>query len=160
MNWDLLIQRMRWGWLRHRRWTPIVASALVFSLHFVQSRLLRISLLGLSVLLFFLVVGDIAQGFLDKSYSEEPSRKLPITPAEILLAGIFALGYSVLIAAGLNLLFLPTPITLFVMLPGVFLVCCFVAWHNVTLWYEQGAEYEQNLKEEQSEEPQSHVARS
>jgi hypothetical protein len=117
-------------------------------------------MLWLSVILFFLVVSDIAQEFLDKSYSEEPSKKVPVTPTEIMLAGILALVYTLLIAAGLNLLFLPSTITVFVMVPGVFLICCSVAWHNVTLWYEQGAEYEKDLKEAQSEEQKSLVARS
>ena len=73
---------------------------------------------------------------------------------------MLALIYTLLIAAGLNLLFLPSTMTVFVMLPGVFLICCFVAWHNVTLWYEQGAEYEQDLREAHSEEQRSLAARS
>ena len=124
----------------------------MFFAHFLQSRLLRISVLWISVLLFFLVVSDIAQEFLDKSYSDGPSKRFPVTPAEIVLAALLALVYSVLIAAGLNLLFLPSPMTVFVMLPGVFLICCFVAWHNVTLWYEQGAEFEEELRELDREE--------
>lgn len=81
-------------------------------------------------------------------------KKLQSQPAEILLAIILAIVYSFLIAAGLNLFFLPSPITLFVMFPAIFLICCFVAWHNVTLWYEQGAEYEQDLKQAEQEEQQ------
>jgi hypothetical protein len=162
VNWELLLQQLRWGWLRHRRWMPVVASASVFSLHFFRSRVLRISLLSISVLLFFLVVSDIAQEFLDRSYSrfDGPSRKVAVTPAEILLAAILAFVYTLLIALGLNLLFLPSPITVFVMLPGVFLICCFVAWHNVTLWYEQGAEFEAELRELYREEQQRVSARS
>src|SRR5690242_9136944 len=103
VNWELLFQRLRWTWLRHRRWLPIVASMTMFFARYLQSRLLRISVLWLSVLVFFLVVSDIAQEFLDKSYSDGPSRKIPITPAQILLAAMLALIYTFLIAAGLNL---------------------------------------------------------
>ena len=52
-----------------------------------------------------------------------------------------ALGalYSVLIFAGIGLLMPP------IFLPVIFLACCFIAWRNVSLWYEQGEEFEETL---------------
>jgi len=49
-----------------------------------------------------------------------------------------ALGclYSVLVVVGIGL-WMP-----FIFLPVLFLVCCLVAWRNVSLWYEQGEDFE------------------
>ena len=58
-----------------------------------------------------------------------------------------ALGslYSFLVLAGIGL-WMP-----FIFLPAIFLVCCFVAWRNISLWYEQGEEFEDALVEAQQE---------
>jgi ABC-type sulfate transport system permease subunit len=58
-----------------------------------------------------------------------------------------ALGslYSFLVLAGIGL-WMP-----FIFLPAIFLACCFVAWRNITLWYEQGEEFEDALVEAQQE---------
>ncbi len=52
-----------------------------------------------------------------------------------------ALGslYSFLILAGIGL-WMP-----FIFLPIIFLACCFIAWRNVSLWYQQGEEFEESL---------------
>jgi 4-hydroxybenzoate polyprenyltransferase len=157
-----MFQRLQWTWLRHRRWIPIAASVAMFLAHFLQSRLLRTSVLWLSCVVFVLVVRDLAQQFLDRSYSRRDgaSKRIPVTPAQILLAAMLAVVYSFLVAAGLNLFFLPSRLTVFVMFPAIFLICGFVAWHNVTLWYEQGAEYEEDLNQLEQEEQQRIVARS
>lgn len=54
-----------------------------------------------------------------------------------------ALGslYSFLIFAGIGL-WMP-----FIFLPIIFFACCFIAWRNVSLWYEQGTEFEEELAE-------------
>jgi ABC-type sulfate transport system permease subunit len=54
-----------------------------------------------------------------------------------------ALGsvYSFLIFAGIGF-WMP-----FIVLPLIFLACCFIAWRNVSLWYEQGEEFEETLAE-------------
>jgi hypothetical protein len=54
-----------------------------------------------------------------------------------------ALGslYSFLIFAGIGL-WMPL-----IFLPLIFLACCFIAWRNVSLWYEQGEEFEESLAE-------------
>jgi len=49
--------------------------------------------------------------------------------------------YSFLIFAGIGL-WMPL-----IFLPMIFLVCCFIAWRNVSLWYEQGEEFEEMLAE-------------
>ena len=58
-----------------------------------------------------------------------------------------ALGslYSFLIFAGIGL-WMPL-----IFLPLIFLACCFIAWRNVSLWYEQGEEFEETLAEAQHE---------
>ncbi len=52
-----------------------------------------------------------------------------------------ALGslYSFLIFAGIGL-WMPL-----IFLPVIFLACCFIAWRNVSLWYQQGEEFEESL---------------
>jgi hypothetical protein len=32
--------------------------------------------------------------------------------------------------------------------PAIFVIACLAAWRNVRLWYRQGADYEQALREE------------
>lgn len=56
-----------------------------------------------------------------------------------------ALGslYSFLVLAGVGL-WMP-----FIFVPVIFLMCCFVAWRNISLWYEQGEEFEDALVEAQ-----------
>jgi hypothetical protein len=63
-----------------------------------------------------------------------------------------ALGslYSFLILAGIGL-WMPL-----IFLPVIFLVCCFIAWRNVSLWYEQGEEFEESLAEAE-EHPHTRV---
>lgn len=59
----------------------------------------------------------------------------------------FSLGsfYSFLIFAGIGL-WMPL-----IFLPMIFLACCFIAWRNVSLWYEQGEEFEDAIAEAQHE---------
>ena len=58
-----------------------------------------------------------------------------------------ALGslYSFLVLAGVGL-WIP-----FLFLPLIYLMCCFVAWRNISLWFEQGEEFEDALVEAQNE---------
>jgi len=42
--------------------------------------------------------------------------------------------------------------TPFVLWPVLFVVCCMVAWRNVEIWYEQGAEFEEELKKAEAQE--------
>jgi hypothetical protein len=58
-----------------------------------------------------------------------------------LLSAILGVIYSSLIFAGVG------PWTPFIFLPVIFLVCCFVGWRNVSLWYQQGEEFEKALAE-------------
>lgn len=64
-----------------------------------------------------------------------------------------ALGslYSLLIFAGIGL-WMP-----FILLPVIFLASCFIAWRNVSLWYEQGEEFEEALAETE-EHPEVQIA--
>ncbi len=101
------------------------------------------------VLLLLVVVVDIALDFLDRNYPNRPSSRIKTKASapEIFFAAMLALIYSLLIVAGMNLFFLPSPVVVFFVMPAIFLICCVVAWHNVTLWYDEGAEYEEELKE-------------
>jgi hypothetical protein len=52
----------------------------------------------------------------------------------------------------------------FLFMPVIFLACCFVAWRNVSLWYEQGEEFEEALARDdhyhQAQNPQTLGPRS
>lgn len=59
----------------------------------------------------------------------------------VLLTGTLGSVYAFLVFAGIGL-WMPI-----IFLAAIFLACCFVAWRNVSLWYEQGEEFEEALAE-------------
>ena len=122
---------------------------MMFTARFFPTRSLRVLISALGVFFLLLVVIDVGLDFLDKSYPSSPDSRVKskVSLPEIFFAAMLAFIYSALIIAGMNLLFLPSPIVVFLVMPAIFVVCCAVAWHNVTLWYDEGAEYEEELKQ-------------
>ena len=69
----------------------------------------------------------------------------------VVLSAVLGSLYSFLIFAGIGL-WMP-----FIFLPLIFLVCCFIAWRNVSLWYSQGEEFEESLADA-GENPDTPIA--
>lgn len=148
MNCDWIVERLRFGWLAHRRWAALLSGIMMVAARFFPTSSLRVLVYGLGVVFLLLTVIDVAQDLLDRNYPNRPSSRMKATPSapEIFFAAMLAFIYSFFIIAGMNLFFLPSAIVLFFVMPAIFLICCLVAWHNVTLWYDEGAEYEAALK--------------
>lgn len=110
--------------------------------------------------LVVLIGADIAQSFIDRdSFPQHPGVVLTL-PMLIVRVGLtLVLGgiYSFLLFIGMGFW---TP---FVFWPVLFLICSFIAWRNVALWYEKGVAFEEELAEagqqpSSTKHPPRHVA--
>ena len=118
--------------------------------HFSHSGFVRILAYTGSVVFAILIASDIARSLIDPHSFPDRSRhpgtvSLPMMGVRVMLSVALGSLYSFLVFAGVGL-WMP----LFFW-PAIFLVCCFVAWRNVTLWYEQGEDFEEALAEAQHE---------
>jgi hypothetical protein len=147
-----VLQWAREKWLLLRPLAPFIASLLTLGAGFCTVRPLRIFLLCLALILFLEVAADFARTLLDRetgyaSY-QGPPQTVPVTFAQVALAAALALIYFCMIFAGLKLLFLPSGLGLVAIILGVVVLSSLAAWRNVRLWWREGADYEQALKEE------------
>ena len=147
---DDLRKLVRWLAALHAplgHWAPIAASALFAGAGIFHSAFLRfLAYCGASI--FIILIGaDIVASFVDRHSFPDPRTHhcavltLPMLIARVMLAAGLGSLYTFLVFVGVG------PWTPFIFLPAIFLVCCFVAWRNVALWYEQGEEFEQALAE-------------
>jgi 1,4-dihydroxy-2-naphthoate octaprenyltransferase len=128
----------------------LAGSGLLAGAHFFHSGFVRILAYTGSVVFAILIASDIARSFIDTHSFPDRNRhpeavSLPMMGMRAMLSIALGSLYSVLVLAGVGL-WMP----LFFW-PAIFLVCCFVAWRNITLWYEQGEEFEDALVEAQHE---------
>jgi hypothetical protein len=129
-------------------WAPLAGAGLLTSTRLFHSGFLRALAYSGSAVFAILIACDIARSFIDPHAF--PARKMNPAPVSFLMQAmrvILSVGlgslYSFLIFAGIGL-WMPL-----ILLPVIFLACCFVAWRNVSLWYEQGEEFEETLAEAQ-----------
>jgi hypothetical protein len=127
-------------------WAPLAGTALLTCTRLCHSGFLKALAYSASAVFAILIASDIARSFIDPHAF--PDRKRNPAPVSFPMQGMrvilsVALGslYSFLIFIGVGLLM---PL---ILLPAIFLACCFVAWRNVSLWYEQGEEFEETLAE-------------
>ena len=131
-------------------WAPIAASVLFAGAGLSHSSFLRfLAYCGASI--FIVLIGaDIVGSFVDRHSFPDPRTHhcavltLPMLIARVMLAAGLGGVYTFLVFIGVG------PWTPFIFLPVIFLVCCFVAWRNVSLWYEQGEEFEQALADSEA----------
>jgi hypothetical protein len=147
-----LLQWSREKWLPLRPLTPFLASGFTLGAGFCTVRPLRIFLLCLALVFFLELAAEFARTLLDRetgyaSY-QGPPKTVPVTPAQVGLAALLAFIYFCMIFAGLKLFFLPSGLGLAGIMLGVFVLSSLAAWRNVRLWWREGADYEQALKEE------------
>lgn len=98
-----------------------------------------------AICLVVLIGADILNSFIDQHaypWHRPTVLTLPMLCFRVLLTFVLGSFYSFLIFVGIG------PFTPFGLWPLLFLICCGIAWRNVDLWYEEGAEFEQELAEE------------
>jgi hypothetical protein len=132
--------------------TPFIASGLTLGAGFCSSHPLRVLLLSLAIVLFLYLAADLAQSLLDREtgYASYlgPPKTIPVTAAQIELATVLALIYFFMIFEVVKLFILPSGIGLVLVILGILVLSSLAAWRNVRLWWREGADYEQALKEE------------
>jgi hypothetical protein len=127
------------------RWTPIAASTLFAGAGLSHSNFLRMLAYCGACFLVILIGADIAKSLIDRHsypYHGPMILTLPMLTLRVLLSALLGGFYSFLVFVGLG------PFTPFILWPVILAVCCFIAWRNIDLWYEQGVEFEEELAEE------------
>jgi hypothetical protein len=148
-RWQIFVAQIRSWHAPLGRYSPFAASALFAASGFSHSLLLRVLAYGVASILAFLIAVDLAQSLLERepaAVERERSRRLkyiPLNWPQFVLTGALAAIYTFFIFIGLG------PWTPFLFGVLAYPLCCLVAWRNVRLWYQQGANYEEVLKEEQ-----------
>jgi hypothetical protein len=128
-------------------WAPITGSLLFAGAGISRSGFLRALAVSGAAVFVVLIAADIARSFIDgHSFPEHgkrpgPALTLPMLWIRMVLTAVLATVYTSLIFFGVG------PWTPFIFLPAIFVVCCCVAWRNVSLWYEQGEEFAETLAE-------------
>ena len=87
------------------------------------------------------MVIDLARALLEKGSNDPLRRKMPVTGFQLLFTAIAASVYTFFIFVGVGFW---TP---FIFIPPVFVVAWFVARRNIAVWYQQGQDYEERLKQ-------------
>ena len=145
---DHLRSLVRWLASLHAptgRWSTLVATGLCLLAGL--SHLLIVYYLAYfsACLLLMLFAADLAKSFIDPgSFPLHPAPPMswPMLAFRLLLTAIIGTTYSVCVWVGIG------PWLPLIVYPVVLIVCFGVAWRNLQLWYEQGAEFEQELAEE------------
>jgi len=128
-------------------WAPVAASALFAGAGISHSAFLRFLAYSGASIFIILIGADIVASFIDRHAFPDPHTHhcvvltLPMLIARVMLATALGSLYTFLVFLGVG------PWTPFIFLPAIFFVCCFVAWRNISLWYEQGEEFEAALAE-------------
>lgn len=159
--WQLMLQRVRERCLPLQHLAPFLGSGLVVTAGFCSSRLLRFSCLSVAIVLFVFVTADFARSLLDTETGDasydRPAKDDAATPSQVFLTFILAATYFCMIVLGLYGLFVSSRFISFVMIPAALVFSALAAWRNVRLWYRQGADYEEALKEEAVQLEKLHI---
>ncbi|HEY2496059.1 MAG TPA: hypothetical protein VGK24_03230 [Candidatus Angelobacter sp.] len=131
---------------------------LAFGASFIPWTIIRFTLTGIAIILFLLVAIDVAQSMLENDpgpYDQRnPVPVAKITPFQVVLAGVLAVIYSVMIFAAvrplISTLTMPSRWTIAFTIPAICFVSGLVAWRNVRLWFYEAAEYDELLTEEKN----------
>lgn len=150
--WQLMLQRVREKCLPLQHFAPFVGSGLVAAAGFCSSRALRFACLSVAIVVLLFVTADFARSLLDNESGDasydRTAKDNPVTTAQVFLSFILAAVYFGMIFSGLYALFISSRFVLFVMTPAVLVFSGLAAWRNVRLWYRQGEDYEEALREE------------
>jgi hypothetical protein len=142
------------------RWAPLAASGLFAAAGFSHSKFLRVLAYGAATALVLLIAADLTRSLLENEPARtrndpmRPAKYISMTVFQLLITVALASLYTFFVFLGLG------PWTPFIFVPVIFVVCYLVARRNVTLWYWQGAEYEEELKETEAELEKIRLARA
>ncbi|MBZ5504936.1 MAG: hypothetical protein LAO78_05545 [Acidobacteriia bacterium] len=158
-NWRLRLQQLLLLFSLKRPWAPVLCAGLAFGASFIQSTIIRIATTGAAIILFLIAATEVALYLVEEdrgpSNPLRPSRRVPVTPLQIILAGVMGAIYTFLILGALqplvSLLARPTLWAIVVIVPAIFLIACLVAWRNVRLWSYEAEEYGDRFTERQNE---------
>ena len=141
-----------------RPWAPLLSAGLAAGARFIPWAALRVATTGAALALFMMLAADVARSLTepDRGPSDplRPSRKMPVTFFQIVLAGALTVIYLFLVFGALqpflSILTAGADWTNAISIPAIYAISCMVAWHNVRLWFYEGAEYEEMLEEEKN----------
>jgi hypothetical protein len=143
------------------RFAPLLASALTMAAGLCTVSALRLLMSILAIILFLWIAADFARSLMEREtgFASEsgPPKEIPVTAAQVGLTAMLGAMYGGMIIAGLHLMFLPHGMLFMFVVPAVFVIAGLAAWRNVRLWYRQGADYEQALREEALESHQVRI---
>jgi len=156
-----MVERLRERLLPLQALTPFVGLGLIVAAGFCSSRPLRLTCLVIAIVLLLFVAADFARSLLERqtgtaSYQGPPAR-IAVTPFQVLLTVVVAITYFFMIFAGIHTFFGSSLLVYAFMAPGILVFSVLAAWRNVRLWYREGADYEQALKEEEGQSHKLHI---
>jgi hypothetical protein len=145
---DYLRGLIRWLASLHAplgRWSPLAATGLFLVAGLSHVRLVH--LLGYigGCAILILVAADVAKSFIDQSsYPLRPAATMtwPMLAFRLVLTVFTGGMYTVFVWVGIG------PWLPLMVLPVIPVICCFIAWRNLDLWYQQGAQFEEELAED------------
>ncbi len=145
---DDLRRLLRWLASLHAptgRWSTLVATGLFLAAGLSRSPLLHYMAYFSACVILILFAADLAKSFIDPaSFPLRPAPRMswPILAFRLVLTALIGGTYSVCVWVGVG------PWLPLLVWPVVLVICFAIAWRNLQLWYEQGAEFEQELEEE------------
>jgi hypothetical protein len=145
---DYLRRLVRWLASLHApagRWSGLAATGLFLVAGVSHQRLVYYLAYLSACVILVLFAADLAKTLIDEgSFPLPPAPKMSwqILVFRVLLTGLLGTGYSFFVWVGVGPWWPP------IVWPVIFFVCFFIAWRNLQLWYEQGAEFEQELAED------------
>jgi hypothetical protein len=169
MGWDWRrdMDRARYTLSLSRPLLPFLIILALLASNFTRSGPLRFGALILVVLFCLYLAADFARLFLDPDRNKPgfQGRPTPITTVQIVFSLLMAVAYTLAVLVAMRgwLGFTPAPdhiVPFVAVTAGTFLLCLSAAWQNVRLWYRQGAEYEDHLKEAEEFEAERAAGRN
>lgn len=138
-------------------WAPALSGGVAFGASFIQPASLRLITAGIAVFLFLFAAADIVRSLWEPdrgpSNPLSKSRNAPVSPMQIVIAGLLTVLYSFLLLGALKPLIMtlraPSFWTMAFTIPTILLLACLTAWRNSRLWYCEATEYEELLTENQ-----------
>jgi hypothetical protein len=127
------------------RWSALAATGLFLGARLTRSALVYSLAYFAACVILILFAADLAKSFIDPgSFPQQPAPRmsLPMLVFRVLLTLVVGGTYSMGVWVGLGPWLPP------IVYPVIAVICLLIAWRNLELWYEQGAEFEQELAEE------------
>jgi len=151
---DYLRRVIRWLASLHAptgRWSALVATGLFLGAALSRSAFVHYLAYCAGCVILILFAADLAKSFINPgSFPQRPAPKMSrhMLVFRVLLTLVVGGTYSVCVWIGLG------PWLPLIVYPAILAICLLIAWRNLELWYEQGAEFEQELAEAEQQHSQ------